>query len=302
VLNPFVKSHHNTMKPKQARSSTLGPSNHPSSMASSLLLQLLLLMLLVLLLGRHGGQAFAPPRYGGLQQQQQQQQQQRRRSLSRPMWAELTQVEVRQATQADFATIAQTRSAVLFVPERAPKAGGFQWGNTKFAVATEEERLVLSRVPFLVAGQAVAFLVEGRPAKGSNARVLAAAVDVFVRNKEGPSLPRRVFIKNMIVDPAYRRQGHARRLLARVERHALEVGAAEVHLEVLCKNDAAMALYESEGFELLREPFNLLARALSIGKVTMRKPVGEARGTARARGTGAAAVAGGGGANEGGGT
>ena len=60
-------------------------------------------------------------------------------------------------------------------------------------------------------------------------------------------------------------------MLARVERYAGEVGAEEVHLEVLCKNGGAMALYESEGFELLREPFNLLARAMRVGRVTMRK-------------------------------
>lgn len=140
-------------------------------------------------------------------------------------------------------------------------------------LANEEERLVLSRVPYLLQGQAVAFLVEGRPPPPQTAKVVAATVDVFIRDAEGPSLPRRVFIKNMIVDPAYRRQGHARRLLARVAQYAREVGVEEVHLEVLCRNEGAMALYESEGFELLREPFNLLARALKVGKVAMRKRV-----------------------------
>lgn len=194
-----------------------------------------------------------------------------RRAGRRPLWADLAQVEVRQATRADFGAIARARNTVLFVPEGATDTGSFVLGTRQFPVRNEEERLILSRVPYLVAGQAVAFVVEGRAGAG---KVLAATVDVFVRDAEGSELPRRVFIKNMIVDSAFRRQGHARRLLARVEGYAGEVGAEEVHLEVLCDNEAALALYESEGFEFLREPFNLLARALRIGKATMRKRVG----------------------------
>ncbi len=262
-------------------------------------------LLALLLLGPGGIHAFFTPaspfpRHGGAEQQQQ-------RPLPLPLLpplpplrAELMQMEVRQATKADFGAIAQARNAVIFVPQGAAAAGRFQLGSQSYAVASEEERLILSRIPYLVAGQAVAFLVEGWAAntssgRGSRAaarRVVAATVDVFVREEEGPSLPRRVFIKNMIVDPAFRRQGHARRLLARVAAYALEVGAEEVHLEVLCRNGEAMALYESEGFELLREPFNLLARALGVGKVTMRKRVAADENARGGGGGGAGAAAG----------
>lgn len=118
---------------------------------------------------------------------------------------------------------------------------------------------------------------------------MAASVDVLVKEAEGPSLPRRVFVKNMIVEAPFRRQGHARRLLARIEAYALEVGVEEVHLEVLCNNEGALALYESAGFEFLREPFNLLARALRIGKATMRKRVGQAEEGASSTAAAAAA-------------
>lgn len=218
---------------------------------------LLLFLLLVVVIPRHGQAFFTSPRPPP--------------RAAWPLWAELTQVEVRKATQNDFGAIARARNTVLFVPEGACDVGSFVLGTRRFPVRNEEERLILSRVPYLVAGQAVAFVVEGRADAG---KVLAATVDVFMKEAEGPELPRRVFIKNMIVDPSFRRQGHARRLLARVERYAVEVHAQEVHLEVLCDNEAALALYEVEGFEFLREPFNLLARALRIGKATMRKRVG----------------------------
>lgn len=241
-----------------------------------LLLPLLLLLAALLALSAAFTPSSNPARPGA-----------RPRLYVRPLPAQLTQIEVRQATKADFPAIAQTRPAVFFIPEGvSANAGTFRVGKQEVPVANEEERFILSRIPFLVAGQAIAFLVEGREsgAKGiSRKKVVAASVDVSVREAEGPSLPRRVFIKNLTVDEAYRRQGHARRLLAAVEGYAGQMGVGEVHLEVLGKNEGALALYESEGFELLPEPFNLLARAMGVGKCTMRKQIGEAGATTTTR-------------------
>lgn len=235
----------------------------------SLLVAALALLLLVLLLPGH---AFLRP----LQRFRQQPPRSRPPAAGRPLLAELTQIEVRQATRSDLGAIARARSAVLIVPEAVVGgAGSFRVGTAQVPVTSEEERLIVSRVPYLAQGEAVAFLVEGRDRTQGERTVVAATVDVFVKEAEGFSLPRRLFIKNMIVDPAYRRKGFARRLLARVATYAEEVGVEEVHLEVLPKNDGALALYESEGFELLREPFNLLACALKVGRVAMRKRLTE---------------------------
>ena len=108
--------------------------------------------------------------------------------------------------------------------------------------------------------------------------VLAATVDVFVREAEGGTagginaLPRRLFIKNMIVDAAFRRQGYAKKLLARVEEYAQELDIQNVSLEVLADNDGAMRLYESQGYRYRpRSPVEYIYKTLRIGKITMNK-------------------------------
>ena len=53
------------------------------------------------------------------------------------------------------------------------------------------------------------------------------------------------------VVPAARRQGIGRRLVADLLDHARERGAKQVFLEVRVDNAAALALYESEGFDRL---------------------------------------------------
>lgn len=56
-------------------------------------------------------------------------------------------------------------------------------------------------------------------------------------------------ILNLIVDPAARRRGLGRTLVVAAMRHAARTGAAAILLEVAADNKAALALYESEGFE-----------------------------------------------------
>lgn len=55
-------------------------------------------------------------------------------------------------------------------------------------------------------------------------------------------------INSLAVDPAWRRQGMARRLVGEVVRDAAAAGATQATLEVRRSNTAALALYERLGF------------------------------------------------------
>jgi GNAT superfamily N-acetyltransferase len=57
----------------------------------------------------------------------------------------------------------------------------------------------------------------------------------------------------LLVDPAWRRRGIARLLMAHLERAAWNNGHREVQLETHPRWSAAIAFYQSIGYELLRE-------------------------------------------------
>ena len=187
----------------------------------------------------------------------------------------------------DFPAIAESRNAVIFVPKQGGGTGAGIVRRALDKATSKEEREILSKIPYLVTEQAIAFIAVGRPSinlggvlSGSSSRSSSSSsskprvvgtVDVFEREAEGPALPRRLFLKNMIVDENFRRQGFARRLLARVEEHAKERGIRDVYLEVLANNEGAMRLYTQQGFEFTANPMEFLWRVLGIGRVTMVK-------------------------------
>ena len=59
------------------------------------------------------------------------------------------------------------------------------------------------------------------------------------------------YISNLTVAPGYRRRGLAARMTAELARWAVERGAAELYLQVLQDNAAAVALYQALGFEVV---------------------------------------------------
>lgn len=76
------------------------------------------------------------------------------------------------------------------------------------------------------------------------------------------------------MDPCYRRQGVATKILSRVEDFARDEGVEWVELEVLVNNRGAVALYEKLGFNMDPNDFGgKLYRALGVGRVTMIKPL-----------------------------
>jgi len=91
----------------------------------------------------------------------------------------------------------------------------------------EERRDLAQRTP-----APRAFALVGREAVG---------LCVLVEDKAG------VFL--MRTQPAQRRKGHARRILAALLRWGRENGAAEAFLQVEASNDPAIALYEASAFK-----------------------------------------------------
>ena len=61
------------------------------------------------------------------------------------------------------------------------------------------------------------------------------------------------FVSHVVVDPAYRRRGHARALLERARAVTQATGRRFIALDVLAENAPARALYERLGYRPLRE-------------------------------------------------
>lgn len=84
-----------------------------------------------------------------------------------------------------------------------------------------------------------------------------ATEQVYVARREGTIIggfrlsimPDAIGIYAFGIDPRYQRQGWGRRMLARASALAKEQGALRVSLEVDTDNTAAIALYQSSGFE-----------------------------------------------------
>jgi len=69
-------------------------------------------------------------------------------------------------------------------------------------------------------------------------------------------------LHDLIVDPAYRRQGVASRLLVHLERDALERGCCKVTLEARRDNAAARSLYRKSGFGPGETPYEFWTKTL----------------------------------------
>lgn len=60
--------------------------------------------------------------------------------------------------------------------------------------------------------------------------------------------PKRAYISNLAIEPAYRRQGAAQQLLNMSEKIAFSWGFRRVYLHVMADNPAARALYQQAGY------------------------------------------------------
>lgn len=71
----------------------------------------------------------------------------------------------------------------------------------------------------------------------------------------------RATVWGVAVDPEYRKQGIAKRLLQRLIKHASDQGILQIQLAVAVENPAAQALYRSLGFK----SFGVEPRAMRVG-------------------------------------
>ncbi|MGB3299869.1 MAG: GNAT family N-acetyltransferase [Phormidesmis sp.] len=75
--------------------------------------------------------------------------------------------------------------------------------------------------------------------------------------------PKRAYLSNLAIDPAYRREGVAQQLIATCESVALSWGFHSVYLHVMADNVAAQALYARAGYQQ-REVSNPVLSRLGI--------------------------------------
>ncbi len=72
------------------------------------------------------------------------------------------------------------------------------------------------------------------------------------------SVPSEAYVERLVVSPAFRRQGMARRLLVAAEDLARDTGKKTVGLHVSGNNLAALRLYEAEGYVEVSRQWSLL--------------------------------------------
>lgn len=70
------------------------------------------------------------------------------------------------------------------------------------------------------------------------------------------------FVDELYVDPGYRRQGIAQRLLTALEKIARQRDIAALHLEVDSENEVAHRTYASQGFSASRDRYHFLTKPL----------------------------------------
>lgn len=121
--------------------------------------------------------------------------------------------QLRPATAADCAVLSQLHAACF------PRG----WGEAEFASFFEREGIV-----------ALLAVTDGRPLGFIFCWVVAGESELLALG----------------VVPQARRQGMGDALLAEALRRCAGLGAALMHLEVEAGNDAAIGLYEREGFEI----------------------------------------------------
>jgi ribosomal protein S18 acetylase RimI-like enzyme len=71
----------------------------------------------------------------------------------------------------------------------------------------------------------------------------------------GPALmiPDMAWVNDIEVEPAFRRQGYGRALMAEAERLAADLGYPKLGLNVMGGNGGAIALYESLGYTVMQQ-------------------------------------------------
>ena len=173
----------------------------------------------------------------------------------------------------DFQRVCLVRKPTTFVAEQG--ASIFLGSQLKLDADEALQRSVDARLGSAFRDNATIFLatqpqVEDEPVVGTVDCVKMAAGKG--RRAFDTPMPPRVLIRNLWVEPAFRRKGIGRALLRKAEAWAREQELSMLVLEVVATNDVALELYASYGFEEVDALPGFVPR-WARGSCLLRKPV-----------------------------
>jgi ribosomal protein S18 acetylase RimI-like enzyme len=116
----------------------------------------------------------------------------------------------------------------------------------------------------------VAVIPTLRDASGNE--FVAGTIEMAMRSSFGLRSPQSLYISNLAVSKAFRRQGVADKLLQACELKALEWGFRELDLHVLDNNYPARQLYQKNGYKLQEDEHDWMSQFLNQPqKLLLRK-------------------------------
>lgn len=194
----------------------------------------------------------------------------------------LSGVQLRVVAPADLPRVAALQLDVFVPPPEAPAllpmlAQIFE-ANQRATRVGMRERLTAELETRLSKGSEM-FLVETDAAEPATGLVeggtyvepglpLLGTVDLSIQEMQLPThgIAEGLYLSHMAVETSARRRGHGRRLLAAASESAASRGALGIYLHVERSNEAAIALYEQEGY--VRQPespmYVAFTRALNL--------------------------------------
>ncbi|CAG7845011.1 hypothetical protein USB125703_01266 [Pseudoclavibacter triregionum] len=151
--------------------------------------------------------------------------------------------------------------------EQPPQAGSERLEPTFIAVPWTDERAVAIRDEFDAEMDSRYWDPDAPPAPPEVAQMLSEVFEtrpeelvesILLIDPDGEPAghgalfsrpePRTLELRKVAIRPAYRRRGHARKLLAELERRAVERGAERIVLDTGPKQPDAIALYDAVGY------------------------------------------------------
>lgn len=138
---------------------------------------------------------------------------------------------IRKAQIADLERLAETRL------QSSPFAAGYAIASRKEAGENLSDLFCRG----IEDGDTVCYLAMDK-------KYIVGSCDVTIRDRLGRGLPKHAYLKNLLVDPEYRKKGLGSKLVQACAKHAQSWDVATLALEVENKNEGAARLYEKLGF------------------------------------------------------
>lgn len=141
-----------------------------------------------------------------------------------------------------------TQIVLVLLSSFYPQAQATQWLYWIMRLGIKEDIKVRLKTPASQYACLVATAVDLATAQSGK---IVGTAEISQRSCEAWRLlpPKRAYISNLAIEPAYRRQGVAQQLLHTSEKIAISWGFQRVYLHVMADNEAARALYERAGYQ-----------------------------------------------------